>query len=66
MAGKQQMMPMSGGKTVPKIMTTLCLIAALVLVVKHPADAAAVARTIWQVLCTVIEGLAAFFRAVSR
>lgn len=69
MAGKQQqMIPMAGagGRFMPKVIGTLVLLAVLALVIKHPTEAAAAAHTIWSAGASIVDGLAAFFQAVSQ
>lgn len=67
MSGKQQLIPTStGGKFLPKLIGTLITLAVLALVIKHPASAASSVHSLWAVGTSVVDGLAAFFEAVSK
>lgn len=68
MAGKQQQQlipaPTGGGKFLPKLISTLVLLAVLALVIKHPTDAANMVTALWAAGASAVDGLATFFQAV--
>ncbi|QRP47234.1 hypothetical protein [Amycolatopsis sp. FDAARGOS 1241] len=57
-------MPTSGGSVLPKLIGGAVLLALLVVVVKHPADAAHWAKAVIDAGGEVIDGLASFLRQV--
>jgi hypothetical protein len=52
----------TGGGVMSKVIGTAVVLAILVIVVKHPTDAANFAKTIFSGLGAVIDGLVSFFR----
>jgi len=54
----------TGGGIMSKVIGTAVVLAILVIVVKHPADAASFAKTIFGVLGAIIDGLVSFFRSL--
>lgn len=65
MGRKQQtMVPPSaqGGGLLPKIIVGLVLLGVLVLVIKHPSEAAGMATGIGHFVGSAVDGVAAFFR----
>lgn len=54
----------TGGGMLSKVIGTAVVLAILVIVVKHPTDAATFAKTIFSVLGTVIDGFVSFFRSL--
>jgi hypothetical protein len=59
---KTQMPLPTGGKILPKLISACVGIALLVIVVKHPSDAAVMFKAIGGVLGSAIEGLWTFVR----
>lgn len=55
----------TGGGILSKIIGTAIVLAILVMVVKHPADAASFAKTVFSGFGAVIDGLASFFRSLT-
>lgn len=54
----------TGGGMLSKVIGTAVVLAILVMVVKHPTDAASFAKTIFSGLGAVIDGLVSFFRSL--
>lgn len=54
----------TGGGVMSKVIGTAVVLAILVIVVKHPTDAATFAKTIFGFLGTVIDGFVSFFRSL--
>jgi hypothetical protein len=54
----------TGGSLMSKVIGTAVLLAILVIVVKHPTDAASFAKTIFSGLGVFIDGLVSFFRSL--
>lgn len=59
-------MPKAGGGALAKLMWSLVVIALLVLVVKYPTDAAAIARGGFELIGGTVEGLVSFLRQVGQ
>ncbi|RBM22006.1 hypothetical protein DI005_07940 [Prauserella sp. PE36] len=55
----------TGSGPLPKIIATLVALALLVIVVKHPGDAATLVKDIASFVGNTIDGLVAFFRGVT-
>jgi hypothetical protein len=55
----------TGGGVLSKVIGTAVVLAILVMVVKHPADSAAFARTLFSGAGAVIDGLVSFFRSLT-
>lgn len=55
----------TGSGPLPKIISTVVVLAFLVIVVKHPGDAATWVKDAFSFLGEAIDGVVAFFRAVS-
>ena len=65
MGRKQQTMvpsPVQGGGLLPKVIGGLVVLGVLVLVIKHPSEAAGMATGIGHFIGSAIDGVAAFFR----
>lgn len=54
----------TGGGILSKVIGTAVVLAILVIVVKHPADAANFTKTVFSGLGAVIDGLVSFFRSM--
>jgi hypothetical protein len=54
----------TGGGILPKMIGTVVVITILVIVVKHPSDAAHFVKTVFSGLGAVIDGVVSFFRAL--
>jgi hypothetical protein len=54
----------TGGGVMSKAIGTAVVLAILVIVVKHPTDAASFAKAVFSGLGTVIDGLVSFFRSL--
>jgi hypothetical protein len=54
----------TGGGIMSKVIGTAVTLAILVIVVKHPTDAASFAKSIFSALGAVIDGLVSFFRSL--
>jgi hypothetical protein len=54
----------TGGGVMSKVIGTAAVLAILVMVVKHPTDAASFAKTLFSALGAVIDGLVSFFRTL--
>ena len=55
----------TGGKTLPKLISAFVGVALLVIVVKHPGEAAAMVKAVGGALGGVIEGLWTFAQQLS-
>jgi hypothetical protein len=62
---KTQMPLPTGGKILPKLISAFVGVALLVIVVKHPSDAATVLKAAGGALGSLIEGLWTFVRHLS-
>lgn len=65
---KNNLMPMPTGNSsvLPKLITTAVVLALLVIVVKHPGDAATWVRALAGGAVDVIDGMASFIRQVAN
>lgn len=54
----------TGGGVLSKVIGTAVVLAILVIVVKHPTDAASFAKTLFSVLGAIIDGFVNFFRSL--
>jgi hypothetical protein len=54
----------TGGGMMSKVIGTAVVLAILVIVVKHPSDAANFAKTVFSGLGAVIDGLVSFLRSL--
>ena len=54
----------TGRGIMPKVIGTAVLLAIVVIVVKHPTDAASFAKALFSGLGTVIDGLVSFLRTM--
>lgn len=54
----------TGGGVMPKVIGGVVVLAILVIVVKHPTDAASFTKTLFSGLGAVIDGLVSFFRSL--
>ncbi|WP_019808224.1 hypothetical protein [Saccharomonospora halophila] len=63
----QTVLPAAGGgsSVLPKLLGTLLLLGALVVVVKHPADAATWVQTLGTWVGGAADGVAAFFQQLA-
>ncbi len=62
----QTVLPAAGGSSVlPKLLGTLLLLGALVVVVKHPADAATWVQALGTWVGGAADGVAAFFQQLA-
>lgn len=59
-------MPAGGSSVLPKLITTAVLLALLVIVVKHPGDAATWTKALAGGVVDVIDGVASFIRQVAN
>jgi hypothetical protein len=55
----------TGGGLMSKVIGTAVVLAILVMVVRHPTDAASFAKSIFSVLGAIIDGLVSFFRSLA-
>ncbi|PRX45349.1 hypothetical protein B0I33_10910 [Prauserella shujinwangii] len=63
---KKNIVPMAGGTSaMPKVLGTLIVLGLLVLVVKHPADAALWVQELAAWVGSVVDGIAAFFQQLA-
>lgn len=63
---KKNLVPMAGGTSVmPKVIGTLIALGLLVLVVKHPADAAVWVKGLATWVGSAVDGMAAFFQQLA-
>ncbi|MEU3274507.1 hypothetical protein ABZ639_26995 [Saccharomonospora sp. NPDC006951] len=62
MAKQTPVLPKAGGGVLVKLVGTVAVIALLVVVVKHPADAAAWVKGVAGTVVDVVDGFVAFFR----
>lgn len=67
MSKKNAMIPMpTGGKSVvPKLVGTLVCVALLVIVVKHPGDAASWTKELFSLASGAVDGVVSFIRQVA-
>lgn len=54
----------TGGGVMSKVIGTAVVLALLVIVVKHPADAASFTKAVFSGLGAVLDGLVSFFRSL--
>lgn len=58
-------MPTSSGSVLPKLVGGLVVVALLVIVVKHPSDAADWTRQLFAVAGDAVDGIVSFIRQVA-
>lgn len=57
--------PTGGSGVLPKLVSTLVMVALLVIVVKHPGEAANWTRALFTGLGAVVDGIVSFIRQVA-
>ncbi|TKG67531.1 hypothetical protein [Prauserella endophytica] len=64
---KQQLplMPKTGSGVLTKLIGTVAVLALVVVIVRHPGDAAAWAKGMGGVITGIVDGVAAFFRQLA-
>lgn len=66
MAKKSSMIPVPAGSSVlPKVISTVVVLALLVVVVKHPVEAAGWVKALVGGAVSAVEGLATFFQGIA-
>lgn len=62
---RKTVLPTTGGKVLPKLISSLIVVALLAIVIKHPSDAATWAKGFVSWLEGAVDGIATFFQRVA-